>query len=94
MYKKIDSSNRDRLFTEKQYAWERQNEAWKEYASLKSTYSPRLDEMKREHDLLFETMKECFQKASSAFSAKNHDDAIYYSGQGKDCKSRLAGIVS
>jgi len=84
----------DDAFNRKNRAWERQNDLWNKLQSLRSKYGPIIERISREHDQTFASMKNCFERASSAFISKDHASASSYSSQGKGYKAHLLELTN
>lgn len=84
----------DDTYDRKNHAWKKQDDLWKKLQSLSSSYSPTIERLSREHDQAFEAMKSCFERASSAYSSKDHSSASNYSSQGRAYKAQLSGLVN
>ena len=62
--------------------------AWSEYKRTRESLSSRIDSLRSEADREHSAMKDCFERASSAYQYGDKSEAPYYASEGREHKAR------
>ena len=82
----------EREYNAMQSAYAEHDAIWEDYGHIRDSNNSRIESLNREADYLCEQMRDAFERASSAYSYGDHDNASAYSAQGHDYKNQLQSL--